>query len=1186
MEDDIEIRIILDESEIDRSAKSIGDKLKRQLNAALGGSAGSETDRVTRTFKDQEAAALKFAQAQARLATAGGDLNKAQGILSTALAKTTRESVAQIGAQTQLIQTQNRAARSTRELGVAMSSLGGRLTLGVSAPLLGLGFAAVKTATDFDSLKRGLVSVAGSSAEAEKQLTRLKEVAKLPGLGFKEAIQGSINLQAAGLSAERSERALKAFGNALATVGKGKSELDGVILALSQIESKGKVSAEEINQLAERVPQIRQIMLKAFGTADTEVIQRAKISSGLFIDAVVTELEKLPKVTGGARNTFENLKDSIEQSLLPLGNKLLSTILPAIERLTPKLLGLLEGFSKLSPEVQSLVIGFGAAAIAAGPFIGALGNILGLLTQIRNLGGVTSVLGGVGGSIGRVGAFLGAGAGVGLGVAGLAGAGFGISTALSERDLNQRIAALQHNFQLQQGNRPFFDPEAEAARVAASGTLGSAKPLTGPIRLGTSTLGVDPVTGRSVTGGPTDNPLIDAQELAKKNAKAQGQKTELQKATENVKDLSERVAALRSGEGKLFAELVELAKLRIQSKLLNEQLEDATFKAAKTSLGIPLAPELPAIGLPTVPLTARGGAAGITGFPSLVNRGDIEAENLDVNQKREALADQRLRLQETQIQNQVNRGILTEAQAQQQLAGARRAARDELIASLDAQLQAVGANSIAGLQIQEQIERLRFMGVELTNVERFARGFGSAMDTVGDAFERFGQNVSRALTNTKDLLNGLKNSVLQLFNDLVGQGLQNLVRSALAPLLGLGGGGGVGGGGGIGGIFRTPSTFPAQIAQAFAGGGSGSISAPPSISLGPFGFGNGFNIFSGGGGGSSSAKSPIDEFIGASVPRTAGKINFLSGIGRSIASAAPFLGLGLGGSLGGQSITGQILGSAGGFLGGAALAAAVTPGIFSAGALALFSNPITAIAGAGLLVGGLLLSKASQRKKDEEASGQFLTQALQGIEQLATAVATDQLEGSQARAVFDTQILGTFRQQISGLKTKSVVESRLKNQVNDLNKVYEARIVPLISEQQKRRDDAVKLSADQARFLAFDRRLVPQFEIGGMSHGGLALLHANEMVLTPTHQRDIRTIAGPDIFDRVGVPGIQNPPIFDYGGLMPSGGQSPTIVIEKIVLYHGMSESGAEELVAVGMKGRRGENIVASALEAIRTRRK
>src|SRR5215213_7248360 len=144
--------------------------------------------------------------------------------------------------------------RAAANVGAALSSLGTRFSIGVTAPLAALGVASVRSATQMDSLKRGLTAVAGSSAEAERQLVRLDEIAKLPGLGRVEAIQASIQLQAAGLSAKMAEKSLLAFGNALATVGKGKAELDGVTLALTQITAKGKVTAEEINQIAERVP--------------------------------------------------------------------------------------------------------------------------------------------------------------------------------------------------------------------------------------------------------------------------------------------------------------------------------------------------------------------------------------------------------------------------------------------------------------------------------------------------------------------------------------------------------------------------------------------------------------------------------------------------------------------------------------------------------------------------------------------------------------------------------------------------------------------------------------------------------------------------------------------------------------------------------------------------------------------
>ena len=181
----------------------------------------------------------------------------------------------------------------------------------------------VQAAMAYDSQVRGLAAYAKNAQELQAQLARLQEIAKLPGLGLTEVRAGVLNLEAAGLSAQTSERALMAFGNALALVGKGKSELDGVILALGQIASKGAISAEEINQIAERVPQIRQVLVSAFGTASTEAIQKMGMSADVAIGKIIAGLEQLPKATSSALTTFENLQDALEQAFLPIGRGIL-----------------------------------------------------------------------------------------------------------------------------------------------------------------------------------------------------------------------------------------------------------------------------------------------------------------------------------------------------------------------------------------------------------------------------------------------------------------------------------------------------------------------------------------------------------------------------------------------------------------------------------------------------------------------------------------------------------------------------------------------------------------------------------------------------------------------------------------------------------------------------------------------
>lgn len=234
-------------------------------------------------------------------------------------------------------------------VGVAAGIAATVITVKLTKALVRAGKASVAIAVRFDKLKRGLTAVMKGAENARRELVNLREVARMPGLGLVEAIQGSINLQAVGFSAKGARDILLSFGNALVTVGKGKAELDGVSLALTQMKAKGKILAEEINQLAERVPQVRKVMIEAFGTGAAEDIQKMGISVDDFIAKMVEGLNKLPKVTGGIALSLENLEDNFKLLKITLGNLLL----PAVTKVT-------DGLATIVEKLTDVVDGFKA----------------------------------------------------------------------------------------------------------------------------------------------------------------------------------------------------------------------------------------------------------------------------------------------------------------------------------------------------------------------------------------------------------------------------------------------------------------------------------------------------------------------------------------------------------------------------------------------------------------------------------------------------------------------------------------------------------------------------------------------------------------------------------------------------------------------------------------------------------
>jgi tape measure domain-containing protein len=224
----------------------------------------------------------------------------------------------------------------------------------------------------------------GAGADLNGELTKLKEVAKLPGLGFKEAIEGSVRLQAAGFSADNARRTLMSFGNALATVGKGKESLDLVTLALTQMQNKTSGFGQDMRQLTEQLPQLRGALDKVFGTSETDKIAEMGYTGAQVVAMLTDEFAKLPKVTGGVGNALENLQDSLFTSSARMGEAIDKAfgLENRFNQLGDKITELTGWFTSLDPETQKVSFGLAGLFAAAGPVSYILGQILQLVPKL------------------------------------------------------------------------------------------------------------------------------------------------------------------------------------------------------------------------------------------------------------------------------------------------------------------------------------------------------------------------------------------------------------------------------------------------------------------------------------------------------------------------------------------------------------------------------------------------------------------------------------------------------------------------------------------------------------------------------------------------------------------------------------------------------------------------------------
>lgn len=268
-------------------------------------------------------------------------------------------------------------------------AVGRGISLGFTAPLMAIGATAVNAAADFDSLERALSGIMGGANAAAGEMVKLKDAAKLPGLGFEEAVRGSVNLQAVGLSADEARKTLIGFGTAIAASGGGAVNLASVTKQLTQMISKNRILQEDFGILQENVPLIGDALEKAFGTRNIEKVRATGIAAEDFNMRLVGALQTLPAViaaTGGLRNNLDNFKDSLKFAQVELGKAILKNIdlEGVLQSVTQTIENFLTVWGDMSEGTQKLIISTAKYVAIGGGLawiIGQIGSAVGTLTM-------------------------------------------------------------------------------------------------------------------------------------------------------------------------------------------------------------------------------------------------------------------------------------------------------------------------------------------------------------------------------------------------------------------------------------------------------------------------------------------------------------------------------------------------------------------------------------------------------------------------------------------------------------------------------------------------------------------------------------------------------------------------------------------------------------------------------------
>jgi tape measure domain-containing protein len=207
----------------------------------------------------------------------------------------------------------------------------------------------LQAATTLQTLRNQLQAVTGSTEEAGRSFQFLGSLANQFSVPLDSVRQGFVrmyaSMQPAGFGAEEIEGLFTGITKAAATFGMSADKVDRVTYALSQMASKGQITAEELRgQLGDVLPgslalfaEAAQMTIPEFSKAMEDGAFRGKAMQQVLNNVAILLNSKFSAGAKGASQTLQGALNAMQNSLLrlyeafePLVNTVARTVFPVI----------------------------------------------------------------------------------------------------------------------------------------------------------------------------------------------------------------------------------------------------------------------------------------------------------------------------------------------------------------------------------------------------------------------------------------------------------------------------------------------------------------------------------------------------------------------------------------------------------------------------------------------------------------------------------------------------------------------------------------------------------------------------------------------------------------------------------------------------------------------------------------
>jgi tape measure domain-containing protein len=295
--------------------------------------------------------------------------------------------------------------------GEKLKGLGTKLTVGLTLPIVALGAASLKAASDFEKMQEQLSIMLGSAEKGKKMFNDITKFASQTPLETKDIMQATNTMLSFGIASDK----VLEYQRQLGDIAGGNAErFRALSLAFSQASSAGKLQGQDLmqminagfnplEQIAKRTGKTvgywKEQMSKGKVTMDmvTQAMKDATSEGGRYHNMML----KMSKTAGGQLST---LQDNWNMALASFGKEILPLAIKGMNALSK----VLEKINSMTPAQKKFLVVMAGIVAIIGPLVAGIGTVITTITSLSVAAGALGI---------SMGAALGIVAGIPLAIA-------------------------------------------------------------------------------------------------------------------------------------------------------------------------------------------------------------------------------------------------------------------------------------------------------------------------------------------------------------------------------------------------------------------------------------------------------------------------------------------------------------------------------------------------------------------------------------------------------------------------------------------------------------------------------------------------------------------------------------------------------------------------------------------------